>query len=122
MHTSTYLGNPVGCAAALAVIEELAARELSSRANRIGEIVRRRCEGWPGRYGVAALRGRGAFWGIAFDEPERAGWVVKRALRSGVIVLQSGTTGNVVTVGPPLTIEFDDLRGALDEIEICLKE
>ncbi|HEY1428440.1 MAG TPA: aspartate aminotransferase family protein [Candidatus Tumulicola sp.] len=122
LHTSTYLGNPVGCAAALAVIDETQRRELPLRAIRIGDIVRERCAGWPRRYGVVALRGRGAFWGIAFEQPERAEWVVKRALRSGIILLQSGAGGNVVTIGPPLTIEFDDLRDALDTIERCLKE
>jgi 4-aminobutyrate aminotransferase-like enzyme len=122
LHTSTYLGNPMGCAAALAVIEECTRLDLPARAVRLGEIIVERCRSWLGRYGVVDVRGRGAFWGIALNEAEHAERLVKRALQSGIILLQSGTAGSVVTIGPPLIIEFDDLRNALDEIEVCLKE
>jgi 4-aminobutyrate aminotransferase-like enzyme len=122
LHTSTYLGNPMGCAAALAVIEECVRFDLPARSLRIGQLVGDRTAEWVGRYGVVDVRGRGAFWGIAFERAERAERLVKRALQSGVILLQSGTAGNVVTIGPPLTIEFDDLVAALDALEACLKE
>jgi 4-aminobutyrate aminotransferase-like enzyme len=122
LHTSTYLGNPMGCAAALAVIEECARLDLPARSRQLGEIVHDRCARWHGRYGITEVRGRGGFWGIAFEDAGRAERLVKRALQSGIILLQSGAGGSVVTIGPPLIIEFDDLKGALDEIEICLKE
>jgi 4-aminobutyrate aminotransferase-like enzyme len=122
LHTSTYLGNPMGCAAALAVIEECIRLDLPERSRRLGEIVHDRCGDWPGRYGVVEVRGRAAFWGIAFEDAGQAQRLVKRALQSGIILLQSGADGSVVTIGPPLIIEFDDLRSALDELEICLRE
>jgi 4-aminobutyrate aminotransferase-like enzyme len=122
LHTSTYLGNPIGCAAALAVIDECIRLNLPSRSIQLGDVVRERCAGWKGRYGVVDIRGRAAFWGMEFDHAGAAERLVKRALQRGIILLQSGPAGNVVTIGPPLTIEFDDLRGALDTVEVCLKE
>jgi 4-aminobutyrate aminotransferase-like enzyme len=122
LHTSTYLGNPMGCAAALAAIDELQRHALPERAARMGDVIGARLRDWRGRGGVADVRGRGAFWGIAFDRPERAERLVKRALQTGVILLQSGADGSVVTIGPPLVIEFDDLARALDTIEAHLKE
>ena len=122
LHTSTYLGNPMGCAAALAVIDEVRDRSLSERAMRLGEIVAERTRRWTGLAGVVAVRGRGAFWGIEFDRPERAERLVKDTLQDGLILLQSGATGTVVTIGPPLVIAFDDLSHALETIERRLME
>ncbi len=122
LHTSTYLGNPMGCSAAIAVIDEMRDRSLSERAMRLGEIIAERSRGWHGLSGVVDVRGRGAFWGIEFDRPERAERLVKDALQAGLILLQSGAAGNVVTIGPPLVIAFDDLSLALETIERLLME
>ncbi|HEY1680647.1 MAG TPA: aspartate aminotransferase family protein [Candidatus Tumulicola sp.] len=122
LHTSTYLGNPMGCAAALAVIDEVQDRSLPERAMRLGETIAERSRRWTGLSGVVDVRGRGAFWGIEFDRPERAERLVKDALQDGLILLQSGATGNVVTIGPPLVIAFDDLSHALETIERRLME
>ncbi|MEO7202223.1 MAG: aminotransferase class III-fold pyridoxal phosphate-dependent enzyme, partial [Candidatus Tumulicola sp.] len=122
LHTSTYLGNPMGCAAALAVIEEVRAGSLPERAMRLGEIIAERTLRWTGLAGIVDVRGRGAFWGIEFDRPERAERLVKDALQDGLILLQSGAGGNVVTIGPPLVIAFDDLTHALETIERHLME
>jgi 4-aminobutyrate aminotransferase-like enzyme len=122
LHTSTYLGNPMGCAAALAVIDEVQDRSLPERAMRLGEIIAERTLRWTGLPGILDARGRGAFWGVEFDRPERAERLVKDALQDGLILLQSGVSGTVVTIGPPLVIDFDDLSHALETIERRLME
>ena len=81
-----------------------------------------RTRDWTGLSGVVDVRGRGAFWGIEFDRSERAERLVKDALQDGLILLQSGADGNVVTIGPPLVITFDDLSHALETIERRLLE
>ncbi len=122
LHTSTYLGNPMGCAAAIAVIDEMHDRSLPERAGQLGEIIEERTRHWAGLAGIVDVRGRGAFWGIEFDRPERAERLVKVALQDGLILLQSGADGSVVTIGPPLVITFDDLSHALETIERRLLE
>jgi 4-aminobutyrate aminotransferase-like enzyme len=122
LHTSTYLGNPMGCAAALAVIDEMRDRSLPERALRLGKIIAERTQRWKGRAGIVDVRGLGAFWGIQFDRTQRAECLVRGALQDGLILLQSGAAGNVVTIGPPLVIGFDDLSHALDTIERRLME
>lgn len=114
IHTSTYLGHPVGCAMALAQIGEIRRRRLPERARRLGlrlhgmltEVAateRRR-----GRR--ADVRGVGLMAGLALrrtaGEPdgERAISVVQRLLQRGVLALPEGVHGEVVGLTPPLTI------------------
>lgn len=125
LHTSTYLGNPMGCAAALATIDELESRRLPERAAALEPLVGARLRALASRHAaVAGVRGRGLFWGLQFDGPAAAEATVKRALRGGVILLQSGTAGDVVTIAPPLVISdrqleraFEILEAALDAVE-----
>jgi 4-aminobutyrate aminotransferase-like enzyme len=120
LHTSTYLGNPMGCAAALATIGELQRLRLPERAAELGKWVAARLESFRAHRVVAAVRGRGAFWGIEFTDPQTAERTVKDALRRGVIALQSGPTGSVVSVIPPLTISEAQLSRALDLLEAAV--
>ncbi len=121
LHTSTYLGDPLGCAAAIACIDELARLELPARAQRLGETVRERLDLLRARDGVAGVRGCGLFWGIQLGDAARTAAVIKAALQRGAIFLQSGTAGNVVAISPPLTIGEDQLARALDILEIAIE-
>jgi len=119
----TYGGSPVGCAAALAVLDVLEEEKLLPRAQEIGKQIRAAVEpligsgrGWP----VANLRGLGAM--LAFDivtadrSPDGAGakLVAARALERGLIVLTCGTYGETVRLLTPLTISDADLKTGLD--------
>jgi 4-aminobutyrate aminotransferase/(S)-3-amino-2-methylpropionate transaminase len=125
LHTSTYLGNPMGCAAALATIDELESRQLPERAAALEPLVGARLRALASRHAaVAGVRGRGLFWGLQLNGPAAAEATVKQALRGGVILLQSGTAGDVVTIAPPLVISdrqleraFEILEAALDAVE-----
>jgi len=121
IHTSTFLGNPIGCAAALAQIDEIEDNHLLARAVEVGEQIRARTESWTTRFeGVTGARGRGALQAVTFDAPERAAHVTARALREGVIVLTEGERGDALAITPPAVITHAQLDFALDAIEAAI--
>ncbi|HEY4370190.1 MAG TPA: 4-aminobutyrate--2-oxoglutarate transaminase [Steroidobacteraceae bacterium] len=121
----TYGGSPIGCAAALAVLDVIKSEGLLGRANEIGQIIRAHIEPLiQGGAGVpiANLRGLGAM--LAFDvvktregaEPDgvAAKRVAAKALEAGLIVLTCGTYGETVRILVPLTIADGDLKEGLE--------
>ena len=113
IHTSTYLGHPVGCAMALAQLKELKEKKLITHARRLGKKFKTMCN----RISIPGARyvGRGLMAGLAFDEGEgpRVMSAVKEMLQRGYILLPSGEHGNVITFSPPLTITEKQLERAL---------
>jgi 4-aminobutyrate aminotransferase/(S)-3-amino-2-methylpropionate transaminase len=108
----TYGGNPLACAAALAVLDAMEAEHIPERAARMGERIRGRFCQWAARYpGIGDVRGLGAMVGMELvvdrttKEPDKArtGRLLTAALERGVILLSSGTYGNTVRVLAPLT-------------------
>ena len=123
IHTSTHLGNPLGCAMALKVLEILERERLLERAERLGTRLRQRLDrelrSCPG---VREVRGRGLLIGIELDERQHAARVVREALGSGWILLAEGADARVLTLTPPLTISEPLLERALDRIvELLIK-
>ena len=116
LHTSTYLGNPMGCAAALAKIAEIERLGLVERAREFG-----RCAGRAVARACATRRRprrprtRHAV-GRRIQRRRRVD-LVQGALRGGLILLQSGLRGEVLTIAPPLVIEETALWTALDLLE-----
>jgi len=117
VHTSTFIGNPTGCAAALACIEQIRQLRLVERAAKLGERlapmlddVRRASRGR-----IGDVRGRGLMWGLecvdAAGEPDArfAQQVVAGALERGVIVLTGGLRSNIIQINPPLVISDEQL-------------
>lgn len=122
LHTSTFLGNPVACAAALANLDEIQRLDLvgSVRAREAALGVRlRRLRAFAS---VRDVRGLGFLWAVEFADAAFANRVVVRALANGVILLQSGPTGTSITVAPPLTIEDRQLSRGLDLFERTVRE
>jgi 4-aminobutyrate aminotransferase-like enzyme len=117
LHTSTYLGNPMGCAAALATIGEMERLGLPARAQQLGLELGSRLDGLNARKRVVSVRGRGLMWGIQMRDAATADAVVKRALADGLILLQSGIDGDVISIGPPLVISDRQLQRATDILE-----
>jgi 4-aminobutyrate aminotransferase/(S)-3-amino-2-methylpropionate transaminase len=126
----TYGGNPVACAAALAVIAELTETDLLERARRQGELIRRRLDPLADALRIVGeVRGLGPMVGIELvvdeqtKEPAKleAGAVVKRCYENGVLVLKCGTYDNVVRLLAPLVISEDDLNRALDVLMDALQ-
>jgi 4-aminobutyrate aminotransferase/(S)-3-amino-2-methylpropionate transaminase len=120
LHTSTHLGNPLGCAAALANIAEIEGRGLPERAAALGEMLGARLSTLRSPGKAVDVRGRGLMWGIELRDAAQARAAVERALKGGVIILQSGTEGNVLSLTPPLVISETELMRAIDVVEACL--
>jgi 4-aminobutyrate aminotransferase-like enzyme len=114
LHTSTYLGNPMGCAAALANIGEIRRLDLPARAKKLGAVLASRLDGLRGKTSVRDVRGRGLMWGIEVADGATAERVVKDVLREGVILLQAGPQGNVLHITPPLVITQRQLLRAME--------
>ncbi len=103
----TYGGSPIGCAAALAVLDVIAEEKLLSRADVIGTRIRVKLAQVAERTDIvpiANVRGLGAM--IAFDLPDGtvAKEVATRALEPGLIILTCGTNGETVRILVPLTV------------------
>jgi 4-aminobutyrate aminotransferase-like enzyme len=120
LHTSTYLGNPMGCAAALATIGELERLALPAQARELGELIERRLQELLEHPRVVAMRGRGAMWGLQLRSAADADHVVKAALARGVLLLQAGPQGDVLSITPPLVISPLQLQRALELIKEVL--
>ncbi|MFO7588336.1 MAG: aspartate aminotransferase family protein [Gemmatimonadota bacterium] len=130
-HTSTFLGNPLACAAALASLAEIERRGLAGRADTEGARWIRRlrvmAEDHPC---VGEVRGRGLMIGLDLvrdresrePDPERAGRAVTAALRRGWILLAGGPDGNVLSLSPPLTIGRELLDRAVRTLDHVLRD
>jgi 4-aminobutyrate aminotransferase/(S)-3-amino-2-methylpropionate transaminase len=126
----TYGGNPVACAAALAVLETIEADGLVERARAIGATMLERLGKLAaGDPRVGDVRGRGAMIAVELvkpgtTEPDAAltAAVAGAAHRQGLIVLTCGTFGNVLRFLPPLSIPDHLLTEALDVLERIFEE
>lgn len=107
IHTSTFLGNPLGCAAALAGIAELKRLKLDARAVTLGRRVRQ-CMGRNG-----CVRGLGLMLGL---EVTNASQLCGRLLRRGIVALPEGGANDVLGIIPPLTITERQLDHAMEVI------
>lgn len=120
LHTSTYLGNPLGCAAAIATIEEHEQFALAERAAKMGNAFGERIRALTSSRHVTGVRGTGLLWAVDFRSAAFAGEVVRRALRGGAIFLQSGVAGTTVMISPPLVIEDGEFAMALDILDCAI--
>ena len=119
LHTSTWLGNPLACAAALANLAELERLDVLARVTTRQTWLAERLARFRTHAAIADVRGIGFLWALEFHDAAHANRVVVDALRRGVILLQSGPTGTSITIAPPLVIDNDQLARALDLVEAC---
>ena len=98
IHTSTFLGNPLGCAAALAAIAEMKRLKLAERAAALGTYA---LQHFP------TLRGRGLMLGLPVTNPAK---LCEHLLQRGILALPEG---DVLGLTPPLTITRRQLTGAM---------
>jgi len=129
----TYAGNPLACAAALAVLDVFEEEGLLARADAIGTRIKARLETMQRRntlLPIDGIRGLGAM--VAFDIVARRGGsepdadatkrVIARACALGLIVLSCGTTANTIRILVPLTAEDDLVAEGLTLLEEALEE
>ena len=113
-HTSTFGGNPLACAAALASLEVIAREKLPERAKALGEYFLTELRSVKSAK-IREVRGLGLMIGIELKE--KAGPSVQQIIEKGVIVLLAGAT--VIRLLPPLVItkeEIDQVLNVLKEV------
>ena len=129
----TYAGSPIGCAAALAVIDVITEENLVERANQIGTLFAHRLsqlqQQYPDVIGDIRAR-RGAM--IAMElvkngdpdlpDPDLTKALVTKAWQNGLILLSCGIRGNVIRFLPALTISNELVDEGMNIVECCLNE
>jgi 4-aminobutyrate aminotransferase-like enzyme len=126
IHTSTFLGNPVGCAMALAQIAEIEKLKLPDRSAQLGGFLLGELQSKipNGKFQIA-VRGQGLMAGVELRRHDGSPATVetfaaiKTLLQRGFIFLPEGEYGNVIGFTPPLTITKQQLAkviGALAEV------
>jgi 4-aminobutyrate aminotransferase/(S)-3-amino-2-methylpropionate transaminase len=127
----TSVGNPVCCAAALAVLDVIERQRLVERALIIGQRLRERFLSWQARYPlVGDVRGLGAMMAIELVKdrtskapaPEDTRRIIEGAMTRGVLLARAGVYDNVIRILTPLVIAEAQLDYALDRIEEALRE
>lgn len=125
----TFGGNPLACAAAHAIIDQIDREGLLDRAEAIGKTLIERLTQFQERFPlIGDVRGLGAMVAMELVEDrstkapakESAGRVIEECYKQGLIVLKAGTYDNVVRLLPPLTIGDGLLDEGLSLIEKAL--
>lgn len=127
IHTSTFLGHPVGCAMALAQIEEIRKQKLVERSAQLGAFLLRTLKSHLSNPQFEmAIRGEGLMVGVELCLPGGvpativALRIIKDMLRRGFIILPEGAHGNVISFTPPLTINRSQLASAVNALQKSL--
>ena len=127
-HASTFGGNPVAIAAAIATMDVLE-REGIANAAAMGEVCFARLRDWPAKHAlVGDVRGRGLMIGIEIVKdqatrepaPQVRDRIVTLAFEHGLLVLGCGETS--IRLAPPLVVNEHEITIALDILEACLTE
>jgi len=119
----TFGGNPLSCAAAVAVLDAVGDEGFLAAARRLGERMESRLRELAARQpAVGEVRGLGPMLALELVEqtPERAKAVVDAAYDRGLLLLACGLHGNVIRLLPPLTIADDELDEGMTILEEAL--
>jgi 4-aminobutyrate aminotransferase-like enzyme len=123
LHTSTFLGSPLGCRMALASLERHADPTVSEQVRERGRMLRKALRAVEADC-IGNIRGIGLMTGVELIRPggepdaELAVAIVKRGLRDGLILLAGSPAGNVLSFAPAFAIseeEIEFLRAKLQE-------
>ena len=127
----TFCGNPVSCAAALAVMDIMKRDDYAGKARHIGEVVTKRYNELKDKYEVVGdVRGLGAMIGIELvkdkesKEPatDIASNLIHNAMQKGLLLESCGTASNVIRFLAPLTMTDEQMAKGLEIFEESLKE
>lgn len=122
----TYSGSPLGCAAALAVLNIIEEEKLNLRAEKIGKMVMDKFKKWQNQFEfIGDVRGIGAMVAMEFvkdrttKEPykELTNRIIEEGYKRGLILLNAGIFGNVVRLLMPISILDEQLEKGLEILE-----
>jgi 4-aminobutyrate aminotransferase len=112
----TFGGNPVSCAAACAVLDQLAEPGFRERAEAVGRLMRSRLDEIASRHDeIGEVRGLGTMLALELVErsPDRAREITVSAREEGLLLLSCGLYGNVIRLLPPVTATDEELERGL---------
>ncbi len=127
----TFVGSPLGCAAGIAVLDEIDGRDLLRRGTEIGERIRARFDEWAGRFDqIGDVRGLGPMLALEFvtdrssktPAPDIATAVHEHAVQSGLLLLKAGIHGNCVRVLVSLVATDEQIGEALEIFEGAIEQ
>lgn len=125
LHTSTFLGNPVGCAMAVASLNEHCKQETSDGVAAKSKMLIEMLSGLESPL-VTEVRGRGLMVGVELRHPDGshagdvAGGILCEMLRRGVLMLADGPAGNVLALTPPFGITGEEMEYAVKQLQSAL--
>jgi 4-aminobutyrate aminotransferase-like enzyme len=130
IHTSTFLGHPVGCAMALAQIKEIENQQLVARSANVGRELLSALSSLATRHAPLSFtsRGLGLLCGLELRHKDgtpataAALGIIKAMLRRAFILLPEGEFSNVISFTPPLTITSDQIGAAIRALVLELRE
>lgn len=128
-HGTTFGGNPVSCAAGLAVLRVFEKEGLAERSRRLGETALARIGAELGALpGVGEVRGKGLMIGVEFvkpgstdPDPDKVKQVLRRCLDDGLLLYPCGTDSQCIRFIPPLTISEEELGRGIDILVRAVK-
>jgi 4-aminobutyrate aminotransferase-like enzyme/Ser/Thr protein kinase RdoA (MazF antagonist) len=118
---STFGGNPVAAAAALAVLDVIEDERIVEHVARTGADLRVRIEDLR-RPAIADVRGFGLLLGVELDDPARAGRVVDAMRVAGVLIGRTGPREDVLKIRPPLVFGPEHAERLVAELDAALRE
>lgn len=127
---STFGGNPLSSAGALANLRYLLANDLQGNAAKVGgHLLRELTERTTTLPGVAEVRGKGLMAGVELVEPgsltpapAAAAAVLERTRERGVLIGKGGLHGNVLRIAPPLTLTLEEADEGLAALTAAFEE
>jgi acetylornithine/N-succinyldiaminopimelate aminotransferase len=122
-HLTTFGGNPVSCAAAVAAFDVIEREGLLDRSTEMGSHLGKGLAKLLGQHEIlVAARGRGLWWAFDVAPSEMAMPVVHAAERRGVIIGSMLNADGTIRVAPPLTISLDEMNHFLEVLDRSLTE
>lgn len=124
MHTSTFGGNPVACAAGIATIQVIQDEGLVDRSLKMGEIMKAGLQGVQSRHSdlISEVRGRGLMIGVEFAMDEVGELTVAQMLMRGLCAAYTLNNPRVMRFEPPLIIDEDQIGFAVETFETAVAE
>jgi putrescine aminotransferase len=124
LHTTTFGGNPLACAAAIATINVLLEDDLANEAAEKGDYLLPRLNALAASYpqAMSSVRGRGLMLGMEFASHEVGYAVAKNLFARNILISGTYINARVLRVEPPLVIAYQQLDQFLSALEESLKE
>lgn len=124
---STLGGNPVACAAALAVLDYIADHDLCARAKTLGNLLLEKLNGLKDKHSIVSeVRGKGLMLGMELRDanneplPSKTDAVLERLKDEGIILGKNGLYRNVLAFQPPLVIQEADIDFLVEKLDDAL--